>query len=136
MVPGNRQDGRTSCKIVHPMSSVSARDQKRAVEDESTTYSTMDRDFAELPMGQYLLVLMDDYSRFPIVESYHQPQPALSSLDWTKCFLSMAHPMYFERTTDRLSTVVTLPTLRKILVFDIGRSHHIGHAQTLKSKDS
>ena len=25
-------------------------------------------DFAELPMGQYLLVLMDDYSRFPIVE--------------------------------------------------------------------
>ena len=25
-------------------------------------------DFAELPNGQYLLVLMDDYSRFPIVE--------------------------------------------------------------------
>lgn len=31
-------------------------------------WTEISADFAELPMGQYLLVLMDDYSRFPIVE--------------------------------------------------------------------
>ena len=48
----------------------------RTVGDDSTTESAMERNqwkeistyFAELPMGQYHLVLVDDYSRFPIVE--------------------------------------------------------------------
>ena len=57
-----------SCIPCHASVPDTKREQLKMSPLPTAPWTEISLDFEELPIGQYLLVLMDDYSRFPIVE--------------------------------------------------------------------
>ena len=104
----HRQCGRTSWEIVHP-TCVSARNQKRAAEDEPTTHSTVDRHQRRLCRTASVVILrvdklLSDYGTPGVLRPDNGPQ--FNSCD-----------------------CANTPE-------DTVRSPLTGYAQTLRSKDS
>lgn len=75
MVPWNRLNGRTPMQILHPMFIICSCQQDRTVEDVKATKQTVvgskRRFLRSFPSGEYLLVVIDDYSRYPEIETVY-----------------------------------------------------------------
>ena len=99
-------------------------------------WSEVSMDFAELPNSEYLLIITDDYSRYPVVETVKSASANTVIPRVDNVFSEFGIPDVVKTDkTDPLSTAVNFSRLCRLLFSSIERSLLDGQEQKAKSSD-
>ena len=136
MVPWYWSSSQRQGQRLYPMSSTHTLNLCRATANDRNTQQSLGKvsiDFCgPFPSGDYFLIVIDEFSRFPEVEILKSTSSRAVIPSWIRYSQHMAFQMLPNLTTAHHLIVTSLKTLQSTWVLNTAKSHHIGRRRMVK----